>query len=218
MKQCKKCHVKVNVTDDICPLCQNKLVGKSENNVFPYVPTIKKRFSLFFKILLLVSIIVSLICVAIDYALNKYHFSLLVIFGFVCLFIILKTTLTKRDSIYKTILWQLVIFAILIISWDYFTGRHGWSLTYAVPILCIVGSVSIAILSIVLHDYLDEELFYFICIALIGMIPLTFVFTNIITNKIPSIICALLNIFCFLGLLIFKSKEILEELKRRMHI
>ena len=218
MKQCKKCHVKVNVTDDICPLCQNKLVGKSENNVFPYVPTIKKRFSLFFKILLLVSIIVSLICVAIDHALNKYHFSLLVIFGFVCLFIILKTTLTKRDSIYKTILWQLVIFAILIISWDYFTGWHGWSLTYAVPILCIVGSVSIAILSIVLHDYLDEELFYFICIALIGMIPLTFVFTNIITNKIPSIICALLNIFCFLGLLIFKSKEILEELKRRMHI
>ena len=84
--------------------------------------------------------------------------------------------------------------------------------------MCIVGSVSIAILSIVLHDYLDEELFYFICIALIGMIPLIFVFTYIITNKLPSIICALLNIFCFLGLLIFKSKEILEELKRRMHI
>lgn len=218
MKQCKKCHVKVRTDEDVCPLCQNKLVGSSMENVFPYVPTIKKRFSLFFKILLLVSIVISLICVAIDYALNKYHFSLLVVFGFVCLFIILKTTMTKRDSIYKTILWQLVIFAILIISWDYFTGWHSWSLTYAVPILCIVGSVSIAILSIVLHDYLDEELFYFICIALIGIIPLIFVFTNIITNKIPSVICAFLNIFCFIGLVIFKSREILEELKRRMHI
>ena len=218
MKQCKKCHVKVKTDENICPLCQNKLVGKDEKNVFPYIPTIKKRFSIFFKVLLLVSIVVSLICIAIDYVLNKYHFSILVIFGFVCLFIILKTTLTKRDSIYKTILWQLVILAILLICWDYFTGWHSWSLTYAIPILSIVGSVSIAILSIVLHDYLDEELFYFICIALIGIIPLIFVFTDIITNKLPSIICAFLNIICFLGLLIFKYKEVLEELKRRMHI
>ena len=85
MKQCKKCHVKVRTDEDVCPLCQNKLVGSKIENIFPYVPTIKKRFSLFFKILLLVSIIISLICVAIDYALNKYHFSLLVVFGFVLL-------------------------------------------------------------------------------------------------------------------------------------
>ena len=217
LKQCKKCRINVKTDEEICPICQNKLVGKSEN-VFPYVPTIKKKYSLFFKILLLVSIVASLICVAIDYMLNKYHFSVLVIFGFICLFIILKTTLTKRDSIFKTILWELVIFAILTISWDYFTGWHSWSLTYAIPILCMVGSVSMAILSIILHDYLDEELFYFICIALVGIIPLIFIFTNIITNKLPSLICSFLNIFCFFGLLIFKFKEVKEELKRRMHI
>lgn len=217
LKQCKKCHINVITNEKLCPLCQNKLVGNKDDNVFPYIPTNKKRYSLFFKILLLVSVIVSLICIAIDLMLNKYHFSILVVFSFVCLFVILKTTLTKRDSIYKTILWELIIFALIILGWDYFTGWNSWSITYAVPILCMVGSVSVAILSIILHNFLDEELFYFICIALLGIIPLFFVFTNIVTTKIPSLVCSFLNIICFFGLLIFKYKEVNEELRRRMH-
>ncbi len=218
MKECKKCHIKVQTDENICPLCQNKLIGKQNFSAFPYIPTLKKRFSLFFKILLLISITICLICAIIDYFLNKYHFSILVIYGFICLFVILKTNLNNKDSIYKTILKQLIMFTILAILWDYLTGWHNWSLTYVVPILCIAGSFGIAILAIILHNYLDEELFYFICIAIIGIIPLLFVFTDIVSNKLPSIICSFLNILCFLGLLIFKFKDVKEELVRRMHI
>ena len=148
---------------------------------------------------------------------NSYHFSIFVVMGFICLFVILKIALTKRDSVFKTILWQLVILALIAISWDYFTGWHSWSLSYVLPILCIVGSISISIMAIVLKDYLDEELFYFICIVLIGIIPLIFVFTDIVTIKVPSIISSFLNLVCFFSLLILKYKDVKEELKRRMH-
>ena len=217
MRICKKCNLKFKTDLDICPLCQNKLIGKKEENVFPFIPNIYKKYFTFFKILLFISIIISLICITIDLMIDKYHFSIFVILGFICLFIILKTAFNNKDSLFKSILWQLVILSTLSVIWDYFTGFHYWSITYVIPILCIICSVNLAILSIILKNYLEEELFYFICIALIGVVPFIFIIIGI-PNRIPSIISILLNLICFVSLLIFKFKDVKEELKRRMHI
>ena len=217
MRICKKCNLKFKSDLDFCPLCQNKLIGKKEENVFPFIPNIYKKYFTFFKILLFISIIISLICITIDLMIDKYHFSIFVILGFICLFIILKTAFNNKDSLFKSILWQLVILSTLSVIWDYFTGFHYWSITYVIPILCIICSVNLAILSIILKNYLEEELFYFICIALIGVVPFIFIIIGI-PNRIPSIISILLNLICFVSLLIFKFKDVKEELKRRMHI
>ena len=39
MKQCKKCHINVITDEKLCPLCQNKLIGKKEdkNKINKYV-------------------------------------------------------------------------------------------------------------------------------------------------------------------------------------
>lgn len=219
MKLCKKCNVSIKTTEEICPLCQNKITGKDEADTYPYIPTIYKKYFTFFRVLLLISVVVSLITIAFDILIKtKYHFSLFVIAFFACLLVILKIALKKRNNVYKFTLWQIINLSILAILWDYFTGWHVWSITYLIPILCIMGSINISILSIVMHDYFDEELFYFICIALIGLVPFIFVITNIVTNTIPSIICIFLNLICFFGLLIFKWKDVKEELIKRMHI
>lgn len=217
MRICKKCNLKIKTDSDICPLCQNKLIGKKEENVFPIIPNIYKKYFTFFKILLFISFVTSLLCIAVDLMINKYHFSLFVILGFVCLFIILKTAFNNKESIFKSILSQLIILSCLSILWDYFTGFHHWSFTYVIPILCIICSINLVILSIMLKDYLEQEIFYFICTILIGIIPLLFIVIGI-SNKIPSIISTLLNLICFITLLIFKFKDVKEELKRRMHI
>lgn len=217
MRICKKCNLKFKTDLDICPLCQNKLIGKKEENVFPFIPNIYKKYSTFFKILLFISFIISLLCITIDLMIDKYHFSIFVVLGFICLFIILKTAFNNKDSLFKSILWQLVILSLLSLIWDYFTGFHLWSITYVIPILCIICSINLAILAIILKDYLDEEIFYFICIALIGVIPLIFIIIGV-DNQIPSIISILLNSICFVSLSIFKFKDVKEELKRRMHI
>ena len=217
MRICKKCNLKFKTDLDICPLCQNKLIGKKEDNVFPFIPNIYKKYSTFFKILLFISFIISLICITIDLMIDKYHFSIFVGLGFACLFIIWNTACTNKDSLCKSILSQLIILSVLSVIWDYFTGFHYWSITYVIPILCIICSINLAILSIILKDYLEEEIFYFICIALIGVIPFIFIIIGI-PNRIPSIISILLNSICFVSLSIFKFKDVKEELKRRMHI
>ena len=217
MRICKKCNLRIKTDSDICPLCQNKLIGKKEENVFPLIPNIYKKYFTFFKILLFISFIISLLCITVDLMINKYHFSLFVILGFICLFIILKTAFNNKESIFKSILSQLIILSCLSILWDYFTGFHHWSITYVIPILCIICSINLAILSIVLKDYLEQEIFYFICTILIGIIPLLFIVIDI-PNKIPSVISVLFNLICFITLLIFKFKDVKEELKRRMHI
>ena len=217
MRICKKCNLKIKTDSDICPLCQNKLIGKKEENVFPLIPNIYKKYFTFFKILLFISFIISLLCITVDLMISKYHFSLFVILGFICLFIILKAVFNDKESIFKSILSQLVILSCLSILWDYFTGFHHWSITYVIPILCIICSINLAILSIVLKDYLEQEIFYFICAILIGIIPLLFIVIGI-SNKIPSVISVLFNLICFITLLIFKFKDVKEELKRRMHI
>lgn len=217
MRICKKCNLRIKTDSDICPLCQNKLIGKKEENVFPLVPNIYKKYFTFFKILLFISFIISLLCITVDLMINKYHFSLFVILGFICLFIILKTAFNNKESIFKSILSQLIILSCLSILWDYFTGFHHWSIIYVIPILCIICSINLAILSIVLKDYLEQEIFYFICAILIGIIPLLFIAIDI-PNKIPSVISVLFNLICFITLLIFKFKDVKEELKRRMHI
>lgn len=219
MQTCKKCKIKVKSSDTICPLCQNVLAGKKSENSFPYIPTIYKKYFTFFRILLLVSVIICSICIAIDVLLpNIPHFSIFVVAAFVCLLVVLKIALAKRNNVYKSILWQMILLGVIVVLWDYFTGWLGWSITYVIPILCIIGSINMVIISIVMHSYLDEELIYFICIALIGFIPFIFLIANITTNEIPSIICILLNIICFFGLLIFKWKDVKEELQRRLHI
>lgn len=219
MQTCKKCKVKIKSNDTICPLCQNILTGKKSENSFPYIPTIYKKYFTFFRILLLVSVIICSICVAIDILLPDFpNFSIFVVAGFACLIVVLIIALAKRNSVYKSILWQMIILGVIVVLWDYFTGWLGWSITYVIPILCIIGSVNMVIISIVMHSYLEEELIYFICIALIGLIPFIFIATNITTNTLPSIICILLNTICFFGLLIFKWKDVKEELQRRLHI
>ena len=41
MRICKKCNLKIKTDSDICPLCQNKLICKKEENVFSSATTIE---------------------------------------------------------------------------------------------------------------------------------------------------------------------------------
>ena len=217
MRICKKCNLKIKTNNNYCPLCQSKLIGKKEANDFPNVIPIYKKYITFFKLLLFICVLISLISIAVDLIINKYHFSIFVLIGIFCLLIVFKSAITKRDSIYKTILWQLVLLSFISILWDYLTGFNSWSITFVIPILCITNNIVISLLTMIFHDCLEDNIIYFICMVFIGLVPLIFLLLDI-ENKIPSIICIFFNLICFLTLLIFKYKEVKEELKRRLHI
>lgn len=218
MAYCSKCKVKIQTNHTLCPLCQNKIENNGEE-VFPYVPTPIERYSTFFRILLISSILISALMVLLDFIIpTKHHFSIYVIAGLLCLFILLKISLTKRENLPRSILWQVIAISILVCLWDYFTGWRGWSITYVVPIVCIVGSIDMSILAKVMKLYIDEQFIYFLDIFLLGLVPTIFLLTDIVYTDIPSLICIFLNVIAFFLILILRWDMVIQEVKRRFHI
>ena len=218
MKYCDKCKVSIVGKHDKCPLCQGLVAGEVTDNVFPYVPTIYKKYSLFFRLLIFISLVISSICILIDVMVpTGVNFSIFVVAGFACLILILRVAINRHRNVPKTILWQVVVISILSLLWDYFTGRHGWSITYVIPIICLVGSIDMAIIVNVMKIYITEYIFYFLLTIILGLIPVIFCLTGIVNVYYPSVICFFLNLIALMTMFVFAGDLVIEELKRRLH-
>lgn len=218
MKYCNKCKIETDYSENICPLCQNVITGSSES-VFPFIPDLYKENKLFFKILMLVCILVALISVFLNIIIpTKVNFSIFVVCGIVCFLLILKIGLAKRYNISKTILWQVVIVSVLSFLWDYFNGFYKWSITYVIPIVCVIGSLNIVFLLKIFKKYIEDYLIYFIIVALLGFVPIIFLTLNLVTTDIPSLICIFISAILFILMIVFRKNDIIDELRRRLHI
>lgn len=218
MKYCNKCKIETDYSENVCPLCQGVITGSSES-VFPFIPDPYKENKLFFKILMLVCILVSLISIFLDIIIpTKANFSIFVVSGVVCFLLILKIGLAKRYNISKTILWQVIIISFLSFLWDYFNGFYKWSITYVIPIVCVIGSLNIIFLLKIFKKYIEDYLIYFIIVALLGFVPILFLVFDLVTTDIPSLICIFISAILFILMIVFKKNDIIDELRRRLHI
>ncbi len=218
MKYCDKCKVKIEGPADKCPLCQGIITGEESEGLFPYVPTVYKKYSIFFRLLIFISLVVSIVCIFINLLRPSETFwSLFVAAGFACLILILRIAINKRYNIPKTILWQVLVISLLSVLWDYFTGLHGWSITFVIPIICLVGSIDMAIIVKVMKIYTKDCLFYFLLTMFLGLVPAIFWVTDIVSFIYPSMICFFLNLLSLIAMFVFAWDAVLEELKRRLH-
>jgi len=123
MKYCSKCKLDVRTASDLCPLCQNKLTGESETAAYPNIPTIYKRFELFFKILFMSSLGLAVISIAVNLILQAFgwwwHYA---VFGIFCVWVSIFHIIKRRHNIPKAIMNQVLITAIFCIIWDIWTG------------------------------------------------------------------------------------------------
>lgn len=220
MKHCPKCHVKVPTKEEFCPLCQGVLVGEYEGEeVYPYVPTIYKKYQKFFRWLFFVCFSISTICVAINLMFPVDVFwSGFVVAAFICLLIVLWLLINKKGNIPKKIIVQTVLLSLIACLWDYFTGWKGWSTTYVIPIIGVIASVDMTILVKVLHLYIEDYLIYCIAIMAIGLLPIIFLLTGLVFMPYPSGVCILVNLISLGFIVVFNFEKVVEELKRRLHL
>jgi hypothetical protein len=219
MKYCEKCKVNVRGKTESCPLCQNKLSGTEEVDVFPRNPTIYKQFQLFFKLLILGTVSGGVISVAVNLMIPKTGFwSLFVVLGIVCFWISLAFAVRKRNNIPWNITNQVVILSILSIVWDYLTGWHKWSFDFVIPVTCIVAMISLAVIGKVMNLPVNDYIVYLTADIAFGIVPLVFYFTGFISIILPTMICITFSILSFTALLLFEGKTIQAELTRRFHV
>lgn len=222
MKYCDKCKLSVTGSTDRCPLCQGLLTPVDDSrgeDVFPFIPTLYRQYSLFFRLLIFGSIAAAVITLTINFLLPQSGiWSLFVVAGLLCLWGSLWVVFRKRRNIPKTILYQVLVLSLGAVLWDLLTHWKGWSLSYAIPALCTSAMLSMAIVAKVLRLRVEDYLIYLILDGLFALVPLIFYLCGLSGSLLATIICLAVSIISISFLLLFEGGNLLSELRRRLHL
>lgn len=220
MKKCYKCDVTINSSINKCPLCNSNIEDDNiDSSVFPRIPSMYTKSIIFLRLLLFCSILGAIICMVINYFVsNKISWSLFVIAGIASFWVTFMTGIEKRHHFMKLLFSEIMIVLVASVLWDYFTGWHLWSITYVVPFISIAYVTTLFFLRIFMKNIFKDYVIYIYINFLVGMVPLYFIFRDILTNEWPSIVCVLFSICSILALAIFNHRQMKNELERRLHI
>lgn len=221
MKYCDKCKTVIAGDRKLCPLCQGGLRPLDENKTetFPKTPTVYKKYNLFFRVILFISVAFAVISLIVDIAISGYiWWSFFVVIGIVCMWVSLAIAVNKRRNIPKNLLYQVVVLSLAAVLWDYITGWRGWSLDFAVPTICIAAMIVISIIAKVMNMKLEMFIIYIIIDAIFGIVPAIFLIIGNLRYTLPSLICVGVSVISLIGFFIFEGERMVTELKRRLHL
>ncbi|MBE6139409.1 MAG: hypothetical protein E7174_02765 [Firmicutes bacterium] len=220
MKKCYKCNVSINSNISKCPLCKSNIEDNAnEESVFPIIPNLYMKHKLFYKCLLFISILSSVLCIIINYLVSdKISWACFVVAGIISFWITFVIGVKNRNNFMRLLFAEMILILIASIIWDYFTGWHFWSITFVLPFLCISYISTLFFLRIFLKNIFKDHIIYIYINCLIGLIPLYFIFKDFLSIKWPSIVCITISILAILALAIFNHKQMKNELERRLHI
>ncbi len=221
MNYCDHCKVMIKGNHNLCPLCGGIVQeeGKSEEEIFPLIPTIYQEFNFFIRLIILLSVVAVVVSFAINAIFMKEsEWSILVAAGILCMWVSLFIIIRKKNNIPKTIVWQVGIIGILSLLWDYSMGWIGWSMDFVIPSICVGAMIVMAIAAKILKIGVRELIIYLLVDGLFGFIPIIFILFGWLNIMIPSIICVAVSAISLSALIIFEGDNIKTELKKRMHI
>ena len=192
---------------------------KDEPMDYPECKKEKSSGSLFVKIFTFVLVAMGLTSVCVNaLTTTKVHWASYTLFAIVCLWITTIMGYYKRQNLLKNAVWQQIVITAMCVLWDMFTGWNKWSLEIVFPILNVVVLILIYVISMVRKLKINEYGIYYIMTSLIGLIPAIIGVTHMIDNRMFSYICADISVIHLVGLLIFKWKDVKNELKKKFHV
>ena len=229
MKNCEKCGVYVRGGFERCPLCKNTLtktaakedgMDKTEQyETFPFIPLVRQQHNLLYRIFELLTAAAVIGSAAVNFMLPGSGFwSLFVAGGAACLWIGTAVAIRKRNNILKNVTYQATMASVFAVLWDVFTGWRGWSVDFVIPIAFVCAMSATAILARVLKLRTGTYIIYFFLLMIYGIIPAIFLASGLCRIVYPSLICVACSLFSFAALLIFEGGNMIEELKRRLHL
>ena len=222
MKYCNKCKVNVAGSREKCPLCQSELAVLDENGNIEKFPKIKKKRSILdgvWRIFLMASIFAIFVCFIINYEFPQHGFwCRFVAAGVLTSWILLFVLMKKFKNILKCLFYETIVIGCFVVFWDYYTGMHGWSFDFALPILFMLTIIIMGILAKILKIGPEEHIVYLLSLAVFGIIPGFLWLNGIVNVELPSLICIGMSFTLIFTIILFEGKKMLEEFSRRLHI
>lgn len=219
MRKCLKCNVFIASSSNVCPLCNTPVESGSEYDVFPIVHYDYKHHDILLNILKVCSIIATLLCLFLNYTINReISWSLFVIAGILSFWLTLVTALRGRKHFMKMLFVEMILIIIVSIMWDYFTGFHFWSINYCLPFLCSIYTICILLMRIFRVNLAKDFIFYATINSMIGLVPGILLIFNEVTVLWPSYVSVIISMIILVFLLVFNKRQVKNELERRFHI
>ena len=218
MKKCNSCNIEFNTSSKYCPLCQNILVGESNDLMFP--KNIRYRTnSLILKILLFSSIVILLTFGFIELMVsNVINISWYIGMGLLTNYIVIYFILKNYQNVFRLIGKYGFLLIFLLIIWYIFIKSKVIT-NYIIPSVCIFELLFNFIVGIILRkNYLVKYSDQIIMNIFLLLLPLVLVLLKQTSNNIMPYICCLLSIISLLGLLIFFFDPIREEFRKMFNV
>lgn len=210
----------VNIQRNFFQILEEKGVSvKIREPEYPKVedaPYVGKKF---FQWVTFLSIVISVLCGMCNVILTPDSgWSLFVIGGLLCMWMIFAVGYYKRRNLLKNALHQFVLITAAGILWDAFTGWRGWSLAYVFPGMNLLTICFLVLLTKIQHLKAKDYMIYYFITALFGMCPIACVLAGWVSVTFPSVICTGVSFLFFAALLIFRRKAFVFELTKKFHI
>lgn len=221
MRRCTECAVDIEGAWNRCPLCGTSLSGPATANPFPAIPL---RFSRrrILRVLFLASILVILGSFLAQLLFTRDSTDIGLIrsawLGVSAMWLVVVMAVRKRRNVAKSTVYLVILVALVCVYWDYLTGWHGWSVTYAVPIVCASSIVAVLIAVWAMRMEVGDHIVYSALTVLLGLAPIMFLFFEWVTNPLPSAVCGVLSIVSLAVLYLTRGPEIRHELGKRLHL
>lgn len=221
MKKCKECRIQVTGRWQTCPLCGRELEisgNQSSPDPFPKIPLTFNRRKTFY-LLIIYSVVFILFFFALEVfqpaEIQRLEYVLLAVMS---LWLVVLILIRKRRNIAKGIVYLILSFSTLSLYFDYISGWQGWSLTYAIPIVCGTSLLAMSIAVRVIRLNVGDYVLYMQLAAVLGFIPFFFLLLDKVSAVWPSWFSILLSSIMLLSVLGKHRAEIFAELKKRMDV
>jgi NRPS condensation-like uncharacterized protein len=192
---------------------------EAENDFPGYKKKPKFTGKKFFQIFTFACLMAAVICLMTNYMVSKeIGWAWFATAGCFCTWLLATVAYKKRRNILKNESWQLVLFSVLGIVWDICTGWYGWSIDFLFPTATLAVLASMPIIAKICHLEVKEYLYYMIQSCSIGMIPIILVLVKLVKLPYPSIICSGCSFLVLAGLFIFKGKETIREIYKKLRL
>ena len=221
MKRCHECAVDVEGTWTRCPLCTAALTGEATASPLPTVPLrFSRRRVLRVLFATSIAVIVGSFAAQLLFSRGAADIGVLrfVWLGVITMWLVVLMAVRKRRQLAKGTVYLVVLVGLLCVYWDYLTGWHQWSLTYAVPIVCACSIVALLITVRVLRIEVGEYIVYSGLTMILGLTPLGFLAFGWVTAPLPSGICGALSVFALVMIQLTRGAYLRHELTKRLDL
>ena len=222
MKKCSYCKIEVGGNLKKCPFCQSKLVGEDDPKYFPTQLRLKFE-SFFYKLQLFIVWIIIISALGLDYlfkvplwSFDSFHWSLLVLMWLLAFEFSIIHIFKKGMDAARVLSIVVVIVMIMLCITAYYFGQLRFVLYWVLPLVVMGTMIANFVFSML--DKSGNAMAYLLTNVLIGIVPYVVFYLLKKNCPVEWIICLMVSFILFVGAIIFRGREGVNEIQRRLSV